>query len=734
MSKNRKIWPTLNRKNHVRQLFCNNLNEKGSSLVLVLLISLIFSVLGLAVLGASINNVKRTEIRELDIDTTLSAKVIISEVLVKLQENIDKNGPIKDMLKKEKPSDSGTNYDVQLYIEKTDTENAFSSPDYEVKIEEGNYGDYNITDEISFKKDNYLRVFKITVTYKGTEANNPTIERKATQNVILSPTPSFLNYAVGAYGKESGTTNNIKDDFGNPLSALVINGSPDIIGNVFAPTLELHSRAKYIDIDAITGMPKPPDETGLFHGPSIFGTLYTTKVINKRESTPEKAPFYEGVFKEKDDGIKGIPVIKSVGSNFVDMSFPETFSLKWTESGAPPISLKADGTLDENPSYSDLDCSGYSTSSFYNALIETDALVENYRSPSSEFTYISAIITGDENIRTNELSDMFQNPKFTCKHNEKPTEKKLFLLEESMLETYNGNNYYLFTKDINGTSNTLFFTNIDKKTEGGAPELLNKYKKNASADETDNILKLTKYLPTDGLLLKNDDNHEKGWLVINGSLEINGGSEDNPVIIKGNILVNGDLYIKSDSGNKEFINFDATIYVTGTTMIDNVNIDGALDDPTDDPLDPNSKRKQLVLISNGELKIVRINEYDDVDYSVAPFSKELVTLINEKPNLKGFFYTDKNATLYGVGSHFQIEGGVFAREQLIINAIRYNFNPKNEGAINQAKNLAYFDHPDSKGKRSRFYVEYDNRVITDQLSSLPRVNRLQVIADDLVVK
>ncbi|WP_458412333.1 hypothetical protein ACNQFZ_16060 [Schinkia sp. CFF1] len=701
------------------------MNEKGSSLLVVMLISLIFCVLGLAVLGASVNNAKRAEIRETEIETTSSEKVLMSEVVAKLQDNLN-NTVIEEELKKNQVPSSVYNSQVNQAI--SNTASAFTG--VTISENEENYKKYGITDVNLFKDNNFLRIYEIKIDHSGVDSGNPTIKRTITENVVLSPTPSFLNFAVGAYGMQSGTTNTpiqVNDvlgvnDKGQEIlresdNSLIINGSPDIIGNVFAPTLELNSKAIYKN----TNESEEPFKTGPFQGPSIFGTLYTTKLDNKRKTETGleetlKKPFYEGKFKEAADGIIGIPAIKGIGSNFVDLDFDSTFKLKWTESTAPVLVQHPDKTW--SPEFSDLTCSD----PFYQALINTDGLVENH-DPNGTTGEINdsgydplpdllKIAESDEEIRSGDLSNPRRNnPIFYCG---KKDNKQVYLLEESMLETYKDNNdklleNYMDTDNI--ASKLIFFTNIDKDKENGYIHTL----------KNNHTLTINKSLD-----LKDESTQEKGWLVVNGSLEINGGdTETDAPIIKGNILVNGDLYIRSknaelDTDPKQYLKFDATIYVTGNSTIDNVNISGAKDYPEAED------KKQLVLISKGDLKIVRINEYEDVDND-----DELLNVINKDPNLKAFFYTDKNATLYGVGSNFQIEGGIFAREQLTINAIRYNFSSQAKGSISEISSTT-----DSKlfpNLRSRFYTEYDNKVITDQLSSLPRVNRLQVIVDNQVI-
>ncbi|MED4353790.1 hypothetical protein P9265_15850 [Schinkia azotoformans] len=707
------------------------MNERGSSLLVVLLVTLIFSVLGLSVLGAAVNNTKLTAIREQEIETTASGKVLMSEVLAKLQENLNpdvtanlyaKN--LKDILIKNDTPPGTHIYDIELDSIISETEKYFDdNPDlkgFTVNINELDlastdpkivtYKTYGIT-EPNFKEKNYIRIFEITIDSTEAGTDNPNIPRTVSQIVILSPTPSFLNYAVGAYGKLHEPVEDRDKDIASPNSALVINGSPDIIGDIFAPTLELNSRAVYRNIDPSdpTGTTSIELITGPFHGPSVFGTLYTENINNKRESNPTKARFFEGKYAEVASGITGIPVIKPISKNFVDMDFNSTRNLKWTDTGLPDF-INDSTTIE--PFITKCKSNDNYNYKLFEALINTDGLIENNHSATGSIGDLLVIAEGDEEIRNGDTDDSSkkraQNPKFFCGNDfGKDHNKQVFLIEESMLETYKRSNSKLYSsEDIDGTTSTLFFTNIDKDS----------YHKHIFKD--DHVLTLNQ-----DLNLKDGD--EKGWLVVNGNLEINGGTEDNPIVIKGNILVNGNLFIKSSGENKEFLEFDATVYVTGNSTIDNVNIDGAKENESD----PDKERKQLVLISNKDLKIVRINEYEEV---LNPTDNKLVNLINDKPNLKAFFYTDSNATLYGVGSHFQIEGGVFARQQLTINAIRYNFSTDSLGAISEISSATdYASDPDA---RSRFYVEYDTRVITDQLNSLPRVDRLQMIVDDLNIQ
>lgn len=63
-------------------------NEQGSSLVLVLLVTLIFTVLGLSLLSATVNGTKRTELREDDVQATYIAEKGVDEIVQSIQTDL----------------------------------------------------------------------------------------------------------------------------------------------------------------------------------------------------------------------------------------------------------------------------------------------------------------------------------------------------------------------------------------------------------------------------------------------------------------------------------------------------------------------------------------------------------------------------------------------------------------------------------------------------------------------
>jgi hypothetical protein len=206
------------------------------------------------------------------------------------------------------------------------------------------------------------------------------------------------------------------------------------------------------------------------------------------------------------------------------------------------------------------------------------------------------------------------------------------------------------------------------------------------------------FIIKDNLHLQKDQ-----WLIVNGDLEIYNdyNTSKAPLEIQGNIIVLGNVTIhgfNDDSATEhDEIKFDTTMYVTGDSSIYSTNITGL-------------NEKQLVLLSKGNLLVNRTNEFATLSDNVIP--------------LKAFLYTDKSATLYGVGSAISINGGIFANQSLTINAIRQNT------VQTAAPNFLIIQPEDFQNTQySRFTVTYDKSILLSQLDGLPTVDSLRMIVD-----
>lgn len=207
----------------------------------------------------------------------------------------------------------------------------------------------------------------------------------------------------------------------------------------------------------------------------------------------------------------------------------------------------------------------------------------------------------------------------------------------------------------------------------------------------------TVFIDTNNLFV--DDSR---WLIIKGNAtfeSIGSGT----MTVKANILVTGDVYIRGK------VAFDSTMYVLGDTFIDNANIQGV-------------EEQQLILMTQGKLELSKVN---------VPRASS----INSEPEptfIKAYLYTAKTAnvsteeaisTVYAVGSRIHIEGGLFANDNLEINAFR------GQTVLDDSKDDLQFTEDQANVEASRFIIKYNNKIFSQQIQGLPKVEKLEVVTD-----
>ena len=186
-------------------------NEKGSTLITVLLIFTVFTILGFVLIAASLNGAKRTEIREDAIIDDMEALRAIKEGTAIIESYITQNGAELITL----PS---AEYDARLELFRNAEETKQIEKE-KAEPEAGTFRLANVTaDYPAIDPDSdYTRVFEIS-------------SGDYTQKLYVSAMPSFMKYALG-----SGKT-------------LTINGSPWIDGNIYAQEkLMISSEAQYVN-------------------------------------------------------------------------------------------------------------------------------------------------------------------------------------------------------------------------------------------------------------------------------------------------------------------------------------------------------------------------------------------------------------------------------------------------------------------------------------------------------
>ncbi|TKC15631.1 hypothetical protein [Robertmurraya kyonggiensis] len=191
------------------------------------------------------------------------------------------------------------------------------------------------------------------------------------------------------------------------------------------------------------------------------------------------------------------------------------------------------------------------------------------------------------------------------------------------------------------------------------------------------------YIDTNSLIM--DDKSK--WIIVDGNAVIeNIGNQ--LMEVSANILITGDLTIRGD------IAFDSTIYVLGDTTINNVNITGY-------------NEGELILLTQGQLEIARINKFRDS---------------NEVNSIKAYLYTNEDAEVYAMGSYLHVEGGIFSKGNLEINAYR-------GAATDKETHIEFNKGSDNDATASRLIIKNNKKLFLNQSQGLPKIDRLEVVTD-----
>ncbi|MGI2326455.1 hypothetical protein [Planococcus sp. YIM B11945] len=182
----------------------------------------------------------------------------------------------------------------------------------------------------------------------------------------------------------------------------------------------------------------------------------------------------------------------------------------------------------------------------------------------------------------------------------------------------------------------------------------------------------------------------KTGMYVNGNLDIGNGSTSydvtkySDVTLDGPIYVNGNLTIQGAD-----LKSNALIYVNGTVNILHSRINGKSL--------ASSKTGSLIIFSKGNIKISNNSvNYDDPSY------------------IKGFFYSEQDFEMFGVGSNMKIEGGISAR-RIVLNAIRGRAKDYSFSGATRISNTDYFEGVAVQNKpetQSRLQVIYDLDIIS----------------------
>lgn len=220
--------------------------------------------------------------------------------------------------------------------------------------------------------------------------------------------------------------------------------------------------------------------------------------------------------------------------------------------------------------------------------------------------------------------------------------------------------------------------------------------------------------PTNNLRFTEMNKFAGGKVDTNKAVEVSfrkGEHLFNNMYVKGNVTIgnltsdeNPDKYdditiggYENDQGAQLFVDGDVTIqgadlksnltiYATGTVTVKYTTINGKVFDK--------NKKGSLIVFTKGKVHISNNSLYKD-----AP------------SELKGYFYSEQDLVIFGVGSNIKIHGGIAAR-RITLNAIRGTYE-------DEKRAWKYAINPTSLKSPSRLTVEYDTELIENYLKLNP---------------
>ncbi|MFT8321654.1 MAG: hypothetical protein ABF649_12170 [Bacillus sp. (in: firmicutes)] len=679
------------------------INEKGNALVTVLLISLVFTTIGLAIVASSISGTKRVETRETDIDITFQSKKVLEEITSDIAQTLNLL-PIKSYLYSSLNQiavNSSFDVDLRTKVLTASLHKILDNPSYASSISclsiadlsdgtvgaddvvqsDQSCGEDKLTKQSTFsinKSSDFTRVLEITLVTNNPNETEGSVTRTLKKRIILSPLPSFLKYAVGS-------------DSSDDKEGLFLNGSPNINGNIYANQLHIANQANY---ELKDGTAKK--EKSLM--PSIIGDVYSNQTgvipILKGDN------FYK----------KEVPALKN-DSQFINIDFVSTF-LQRVNSTLQKNNLQTVSSINTIPSILQTAIAGMTITDTTN----TNGVIKKVTQQETPLSVIG-----------NSIEKLGESYRIESNNNQLTLDAPI-ILKGNVVVTSTANRPITFNNQLVvdgdlylvGNDNLIFNKNI---FVSGDIHIINF---SGSATFYQDIF------AAGNIILDSEANQTlkpDSGIKMNGSLLAGGTTTIRPnnttIHLLKNIFSVGTFTIRGDesgeeNGENDAISFNSVVYSANEAFVSNANIIG-------EPYiahDGTSQTGQLVLLAKKKLTITRMNEFTNFSHlreKGSPYLPEKEDTI--KP-LQAFFYTEENAELYGVGSLFYIKGGIFARRSLEINAIRPNSNIKSILNIPRS----------SEDYLSRFIVDYDKDVLLEGIDALPVVDHLQMIPDEFVIQ
>lgn len=577
--------------------------EQGSALVMVMFVVLILTVLGLAVLSATVGGAKRTETRENDVQSLHLAQKSLDEAVAYItaqldqQQNIDPVSLNADILNITQQIQNQINTGVQTSTNLQASGAGQSQARLTSIVYKG--PEKGTTSQ--------LTQYALTLT---AQANVNGVNRTLVQEVNIDTFPEFLSYALGS-------ENN-----------LILNGAPNITGNIYAGnTLKTSHTARYTY--------KAVSHTQSTQYPHLNGDAYVQSLdaIQEEKITNQYTPVnMDPALANSSLGrVLGISLEQVNIKNkkkFVQVNMDQTFIDKIAEAvSVNRADIQAMYTsANNNPAQLMTNVANrYGIKQLTLPTKPADPVRPASGASSAEWDQYNAAVAAMQT---------YEDQMATLK-------KTLSTLTQSVV--FNG----------------------DLELDGVTFDKLNYTQK------------------------------EGNWFLLNGNLTID-NYQSSAINIRANMITAGNVTIHGEAA------LDATVYVMKapasatdyTTVLQDATIKGL-------------NGKEVVLLSKGGILLNRIDAFSSTPTTI-----------------KGFFYTEAAADLYGVGSVFWLDGGFFAKGDLTVNAV----------VGDAVKGTSDIEVNPSSSVGSRFRVAYNESVYADQQSGLPRIQQVNVRVGKLELK
>ncbi|RKP57216.1 hypothetical protein D7Z26_04325 [Cohnella endophytica] len=591
--------------------------ERGSALLLVVFMMFVFTMIGLAILSATVGGAQRSVTREKDVQSLELAEKALTEAVAYIYAKYDNRTDISfDQIKSDMSAIESKIKDrtISSNIKITDTLNAFAR-----------ITDINVT--LPPGKQEYVIKLSALADVDG-------VKRTLVQEIMVDAFPDFLKYAMGSQDNVN------------------LHGGAYIKGNLYAgKQLRIKNEADYKYYG------KPLTKSTLFPRVAAGKTTFVQSLGDirycDRGNSSDACGTYVALGKgdtdlgERVQKILGIPLQNfelQDNKAFVEMNIGETFVDKAVEAAGVDQTNRG--------SYASIFNNNGGPALFQYLL--TNKMIGVAKAPVSQDFYTDED-DADGVVRYIEARKAYV---------------KMMNGQWSQSTLYNGT----LLLDAASEFKQLTYSSLAK----------------------------SQYSP-----LSSGKGNKSNWFIINGDLAIN-NQVDDPVQLKGNFLVTGNVTIKGK------LNVDATVIALGTTTIEDAVIKGMNDNGTE---------KELVLLSKGPINIHRFDSFNPIVTNYNELSAGNPAIMD------AYFYTDQEASLYGVGSAFWIKGGFFSKGELTVNATignaEQNLDEANPAIIFSSEN-ANPDPKENNYARSRLIIEWKEDLINNQNSSLPRVKRINL--------